>query len=338
MRKLIVAAIGLMFLVNIGLYVTKLRPVDNKPSRLPPIVAPVDPFSPVPSTPNQPPQPQKPPERIPTFVQVPVFRKATENSVYGDVLSHSKDAPFGDRGGRATNVHETAHGIHSYLRNKYTKLENGKLNRFNGFYCLDGRGVVLEEPNMRKSDINKFVPKNLRSYRYNLYLQGQQAWDDMPLYIYDEWVAYVLGGKCNVEDVQKGRYKGGWTDGVSGCLGFSIYAVATCMAVQEKDPEYWENNKQFRDFTIWMLRESQRTYMLGHKMDQFKWDKQDRLLNEFLTSKEGEPMRRFLREHLEGVWLDTDVRALRAMHYDYYQQLECEPGCRCRKVTSKIHQ
>ena len=75
-------------------------------------------------------------ERVPTFVMVPEFRSSIEDSVYGDILSHSDKAPFGDSAGRATNSHETAHGIHSYLRNKYTVMKDGKLERFNGFYVL----------------------------------------------------------------------------------------------------------------------------------------------------------------------------------------------------------
>jgi len=307
MRIVLAAAIVLMFCMNIGLFIHKVK--SNEGAVNEPIA--VRPVLPVPVTPivDQPPPPQKPPA-VPTFVTVETYRTTNETgSVYNDVLSHSPTAPFGDGSGRSTNVHETAHGIHSYLRNKYT-FERGK--RVNGFYVLEGRAVIIEEPNIRKSQINKFVPENLRSYRYQTYLVGQQAWDDTPLYIYDEWTAYVLGGKCNVDDVENGRYKGGWTDGVSGCLGFSIYAVATAMAVHEHDPAYWENNQQYRDFTIWMLQQSYETYMKGHQMEQFKWAKQDELLNELLVSAEAEKMRAFMREHLNGVWLDADYQIIPA--------------------------
>tara|TARA_Y100000034_G_C6824421_1_gene371598 strand:- start:32 stop:994 length:963 start_codon:yes stop_codon:yes gene_type:complete len=295
---MLAALIIVMFCLNITLYFK----IKSRISVHPP-VAEGPQFSPLPDRPSEPIPPRR--EYIPNFVMVPEFRKHSEESVYGDVMSHSKDSPFGDRAGRATNAHETAHGIHSYLRNKYTRERDRKVN---GLYVLEGRGVIVEEPKMRKSDINKFVPKNLRSYRYDTYLAGQKAWDDTPLYIYDEWNAYILGGMTNVEDVQKGRYKGGWTDGVSGCLGFSIYAVATCMAVKEHDSVYWENNEQFRNLTIWLLYRSQETYKIGHRMEEFQWEKQDKLLNEFLTSSEAAPMREFIQEHLDGVWLSMDVK------------------------------
>lgn len=299
MRIILAVAIMLTFFVNVGVFVHKINSkgiTEENIQIIPPDIS-------VPIL-DQPLPPQKQPV-VPTFVDISVFRSTGETgTVYNDVLSHSPTAPFGNEHGRSTNVHETAHGIHSYLRNKYN-ASLGK--RVNGFYVLQGRGVIVEEPNIRKSQINKFVPEILRSYRFDTYLQKQEAWDDTPLYIYDEWVAYVLGGRCNVDDVKQGNHKEGWKDGVSGCLGFSIYAIATAMAVHEHDPEYWENNKQFKDFTIWMLRESYETFLSGRNMEEFRWQKQEDLLNNFLTSSEAEPMRKFVKEHLDGIWMDAQI-------------------------------
>ncbi len=256
-----------------------------------------------------------PPEQTPQFVAVEKVRSASEASVYGDVMSHSHEAPFGNAHGRATNVHETNHGINSWLRNKH-RINN----QVNGFYVLQDRGVILEEPQFRKSQVAKFVPQNLRADRFSMYITGQTAWDDTPTYILDEWVCYLNGAKCNVEDVQMGRYQGSWTDGVSGSLEFSIYSIALAMAVKEYEPTYWEQNPHFRSFVIWMLRESHETFMVGRTMDKFKWDKQDKLLQEFLTASSAEPMRKFVQENLDGVWLDADVTALKAVHYEPYQQ------------------
>lgn len=260
--------------------------------------------------PIEPETPKQKVEAVPQFVEIPVFRKS-ENSVYGDVISHSQEKPFGDHAGRSTNAHETGHGIHSYLRNKYSSELNKKVN---GFYCLQGRGSIVEEPKIRKNQVKRFVPASLRGYRYPLYLERQKEWDDTPLYIYDEWNAYVLGGKCCVDDMQNNKYTGGNVDGVSGCLEFSIYSTALCMAVKEYDPSYWENNKQFRDFTIWNLRESYKTFMVGRVMDKFKWDKQDAMLKSLLTSSDAEPMRNFLKENLEGVWLDANEEDIKATY------------------------
>lgn len=318
MRIIIAVAIVLTFFLNVFIFAYKFssngveEPIQVKPPNIPII--------------DQPLPPKKPPA-VPEFTNLPVFRSTNESgSVYNDVLSHSPVVPYGDKNGRSTNVHETAHGIHSYLRNKYT---NELSKRVNGFYVLEGRAVIVEEPNIKKSQINRFVPQNLRSYRYNTYLAEQKAWDDVPLYIYDEWVAYVLGGKSAIDDVENGRHNDQWSDGVSGCLDFSIYAIATAMAVHEHDPEYWKNNKQFRDFTIWMLRESYETFMAGRNMKEFRWDKQEELLKELLTSKEAEPMRLFIVEHLDGIWLDAHLKVFQGEHHDVSELI---PMCEfCRK-------
>lgn len=280
-------------------YKRKIIPEKQQHSRIyRPTPVPVPPVIPKP----QPEKPKPKPEIVPEFVEVPVFRNSEDGTILGDVFSHCHERPFGGHS-RATNVHETAHGIHSYLRNKYTN-ELGK--RMNGFYCLKGRGVIIEEPRMRKSQINKFIPANLRSYRYSTYFVGQREWDDTPLYVYDEFVAYILGGMCAVEDAQQGRYPRHMVDEVSGCIDFSIYAIALCMAVKEHDPEYWENKPQLRNFTIWMLKQAEKTYLTGSKMRQFQSDGQEKLFKEFRISESAEPMRKFVQENLEGVWLSNN--------------------------------
>lgn len=259
----------------------------------------------------------------PNFIKVEKVKTAPEDSVYGDVMSHSHEAPFGDAHGRSTNVHETSHGINSWIRNKNTGNK-----RVNGFYVLQDRGILIDEMKFRKSQIAKFVPKKLRSFRFSMYVTGQEAWDDTPSYILDEWVCYVNGAKCNVEDVQKGKYRGEWTDGVSGALEFSIYSVAFAMAVESNEPQSF--SEHLRSFLIWELRQSEQVFIVGRKMDKFKWDKQDVLLHDLLTSSEAEPMRKFIKDKLDGVWLDVDAEALDAAHYETYQR------CPISKETEKV--
>ena len=245
-------------------------------------------------------------EVVPQFISVKKFRDSESGTIYGDVLSH---APSVDRRSRrGTTVHETAHGTHAYLRNN---------NPGHGFYALEGRAVIIDEPDMRKSQVAKFVPQNLRSYRYSLYIAGQRAWDSTPLYIYDEFTCYVLGGMTHVEDAQNGK-RAEWSDGISGCLGFSIYAIATCMAIKEHDPDYWENNEQFRNYTIWLLRRAEKTFKLGRDLPQLKWDKQDKLFNELMANKTYE---KFVRENLEGVWFESPV-TLMPQDYEPHQKAD----------------
>jgi hypothetical protein len=308
-----IAIIALLLCFNIGLLYYKFRPKPVQSDPPPAATTPEGQSQPLPPEKDKK-DGQPPPkmERVPEFVSVQTYRKSEDGTVYGDIMSHSRGAPFGDQHGRGTNAHETTHGINSEIRN--ANQRQGK--KINGFYVLNGRGVVLEEPNIKMTNAVKFVPQNLRSYRWQLYMEKQiKDWNDTPTYICDEWVAYINGGACDVDDVKKGKHKGGWTDGVSGCCDFSIYTIALAMAAKADDPDYWKNYPQFRNFIIWEMRFAQKVFLEGRVMKEFKWDKQDQLLLQFLTSKEGEAMRNFCRDELEGVWIDIDPSGIKTTQY-----------------------
>ena len=70
----------------------------------------------------------------------------TWGSVLYDIESHlptSYGSTYRDND-RVTWGHETTHGINSHLRNYFNKT--GK--KANGFYVLNGQGVIIPEPNM----------------------------------------------------------------------------------------------------------------------------------------------------------------------------------------------
>jgi hypothetical protein len=309
-KYFILSLIFLMFFLNMYLFINKYKKkytkysenqieeiveLDNQ------IIPPLEPFF---------------KEIVPEFVKIPVYRHIIDDTVLSDVISRSKSQPF-SFGTRSTRSHETTHGINSELRNFYT---NSLQKKVNGFYVLEGRGVIIEEPNIKKSQVNKFVPENLKSYRWKTYFVSQDYWEDRPLYIMDEWSAYIIGGKSCVQDYKSGIYKDGWTDGVSGCLDFSIYTLALCMAIKEHDPEYWNNNKQFKSFVFWQLNEAYKTFMEGRKIDSFKWDKQDFLLKELINSPEGEPFRKMLEKDFNGIWLDASKNIIfEEEYYESYQ-------------------
>lgn len=334
MKKYLAIIVAIMLLINVAVIVKRFmsesEPVVQQPANPLPPANQFEPLPPVQEEPKV--EPKK--EVVPEFVPVKTYRTSEKDTVYGDIISHTKGRPFGDAHGRSTNAHETAHGIHSDLRNEY----QSKMGvRVNGFYALEGRGVIIEEPGIKMSHAVKFVPENLRSYRWNLYMVQQlRDWNDTPLYICDEWNAYVLGGMCGVDDVKKGKHKEGWSDGVSGCLDFSIITVGLAMAVKENDPNYWNSKPQFNNFVIWNLKRANETYLAGHRMEQFKWEKQDKLLKEFLFSESGEPMRRFIKEELEGVWLDqrTIDATKETVQYMPHQRQEgkgCSSCSKCKK-------
>jgi len=243
----------------------------------------------------------KPEEKSGLFLtDVDKHRTIDENTVYADVLSHSFGEPYGDRYGRRINVHETSHGITSELRNFYEKALKRKLN---AFYILNGKCIVLEESNIDMRLVTKYIPENLRSYRYNLYfVKGIVDWNDMPSYIIDEWNSYILAGKSSVEDYHNGLIREK-VDAVSGCLDFSIYSVCFAMSVKEHDTEYWDSYPQFKNTIKYLLIEAEKTFGKGMEIENFRNSSQKQLFDNLQNSKEAAKIRDFLITEFDGIFL-----------------------------------
>lgn len=226
---------------------------------------------------------------------------ARSNAAYGevllDVMRHEAPNDHNSYDDKITMAHETSHGIHAYLRNR--NQSGGK--RVNAFYVLNDQAALVEEPPIRKSAVARYVPSNLRGSRYDLYVVGQSAWDDTPLYLWDEWNAYVLGAEAGVDLVERGLWSG-WTDAVMGPLEFVVYAVATAMAVKDQAPSYFSSNQQFREFLAYNIERSMQVYNIGSQMTEFRWDRQDDYFEKFKTSAEATSMRQFLTITFGADW------------------------------------
>lgn len=200
-----------------------------------------------------------------------------------------------------TAAHETSHGIHAHLRN----YQNTTGQRANAFYVLGNKAALVIEPNIRKQDIKARIPAPLRGPRYQLYLVEQTAWDDTPLYVFDEWNAYLNGAEVGIDQVQHALYTAGWTDAVMGPLEFTAYAIATAKTVSELDPTYFAANLQFRRFTAWNIKRAMSLFTEGRVMTQFTWVDQDAYATKLRTGAEAEPLRQFARTTWGAAWCQT---------------------------------
>jgi hypothetical protein len=233
-------------------------------------------------------------------------QQSTTDPSWGDELTDIHDhlpASYGDTywfDDAITAGHETTHGIQADLRN-YHAPDGG---RYNAFYVLDDRAAFVLEPDIRKADIVPEVPAALRADRFDLYLIGQTAWDDTPLYVFDEWTAYVNGAAVGVGQVSAGLYDDGWTDAVMGPLEFCVYAIATAKAVADGDPSYFASNTQFRAFTAWQLRRAMTLFEAGRAMSDFTWQHQDDYATAMRSSPEGEALRQFARDTWGAAWTE----------------------------------
>jgi hypothetical protein len=236
------------------------------------------------------------------FTAADQYRQYAEKTVYGDVMAHSKQKPYGDEFGRRINVHETSHGITSDLRNFYQVILNKKVN---AFYVLGSKAIILEESNIKMRSVTRYIPSVLRSYRYNLYFEKNIGdWDDMPSYIIDEWNSYILGSMSAVEDYNNGILNER-VDAVSGCLDFSIYATCFAMAVHDQDPEYWSTYPQFKHTIKFLLIRAEKTFNQGLAIDNFHTKSQVELLNNLMSHPDASRIREFLKKEFDGIFVNT---------------------------------
>ncbi|MBL0217613.1 MAG: hypothetical protein IPQ07_27530 [Myxococcales bacterium] len=235
--------------------------------------------------------------------QQPAFGQASYGTDLVDIGRHLP-ASYGTQywdASAITAAHETSHGIHAHLRN----YENHIGVRANAFYVLGNKAALVAEPAIRKQDIKARIPANLRGPRYQLYLVEQTAWDDTPLYVFDEWNAYLNGAEVGIDQVQHGLYTAGWTDAVMGPLEFSAYAIATAKTVSDLDPTYFAANLQFRRFTAWNLQRAMSLFGQGRAMTQFTYADQDAYAAKLRSSPEAEPLRQFARTTWGTAWCQT---------------------------------
>jgi len=246
---------------------------------------------------------------IPRLVEYPAVRdKYKQNNIYSAVLNRHRVGHT--QGSRETQAHETVHFINSSLRNALVRKTTEEINKgllplgySNKLYCIfmaPNQYVTLVGPKMRKSNIAEFVPDSLQFTRYPLYVVGQTAWDDMPLYVLDEWSAYMVGAQVGIEDHNNGVSPSGTTDVAEGTLEMAIYSVAMCMAIEKNDPKAL--TPEFMGVIDFMLHRAEKIFSEGRKI--FPHARQEKMLNNLKNSPDAESMRQYLKYNFDGVLLD----------------------------------
>lgn len=196
-----------------------------------------------------------------TVEYMPIHVVSTNAGVFGDVANHCNNWKYYMLGNsKSTGVHEGTHGVNSQLRNQTT----------NGFYLLGNRAIKLVEPPTKKSACAKHVPVDMQYSRFKNYVLGQRAFENTPLYIFDEWTAYLNSSKYVVAELPK-ENKG--TDCLFGPVEFCAYGIAT--AIEANRPDITE-------FTHWMVQESLNIYLKGRS--NYPWAQADRCYDQLLKN------------------------------------------------------
>lgn len=128
---------------------------------------------------------------------VPRSRLHGMPGVIADLEGHMpENHPYRDSD-RITWAHETTHGLHSRLRQLFAPLGR----RVNAVYVLRDRALALDEPAHTLQFVGENVPPSLRGEVYPQYLvQQRRYWQNEPLYVLDEWVAYANGSETAIEE------------------------------------------------------------------------------------------------------------------------------------------
>jgi hypothetical protein len=195
----------------------------------------------------------------------PKNNKVSGTDYHADVINHCDHPNLGD--GRVTDAHETIHFINNDIRNSHSS--DGKIN---AFYLGENQAAIVPEPPFAKSLIAPFVPPPLQGFRFPTYVTGQREWDDRPLYLFDEWSAYIIDSIVSIQDYQNkindnpgpGQY-----DGIGGPVEFSVYAIALGMACEKHAPKFWRYQLPFRRLLTFMLIRSQSVYEAGKSVPIF---------------------------------------------------------------------
>ena len=203
-----------------------------------------------------------------TFSEEPRFKKWERirevsdpalGVVLGDLESHiSKEHKYKDEN-KITWAHQVTHGINAAIRNKvYTK------EPFNCFYVLQDRSIFIKEPPLTIKEIAKEIPEKLRGPSFNLYfIEQNDKWNDRPLYLMDEWIAFTNGA-----EVGKELNFEGWYFELLQAHNFNLYCMYMAMILERDVSNYRDAN--FKKFLRWNI---ERVFMISIPSDRDEIDR-----------------------------------------------------------------
>lgn len=323
MNEKLIAVVLIVFTCVVGVVITvKKLNVAGSPIQQPPNSAPLQPS--IPQQPERPPEPQVPITPEPKFENYPAKRSVTNlGKVLSDIDSHMPAGHIYQDNDKITWGHETTHGINSDLRMKFSRrttiydndpnkmvlgqTENTELlgqmiddaygnpafksyARINGFYVLEDRAVIIDEPSTTITAAANLVPRSLRGGVYNLYMVEQaSSWNDTPLYVFDEWTAYGNGSAVRLDLGIKER-----SETVLFMLEFNVYSICVGWASKTKDD-------QFKNYLKWNIARSMKLYV-DSKEKLGNADKHDSYLETMRTGTDAESFRQFTRSYLGEDW------------------------------------
>lgn len=161
-----------------------------------------------------------------------------------DVMGHARNPWQTADSEETTWVHETCHGIHSDTANAQPGTES--------MYIENGVGVLIAKVGLGKDQLTRYVPQTVQSSvsRFQTYVTDATTGSPMDpstgrilemadaTYMFDEWGAYINGGRAGVELYQAGRWRSGGQDVVDGMMDFLYISAGVTMLAADQNPGY----------------------------------------------------------------------------------------------------
>lgn len=180
-------------------------------------------------------------------INIPTLREPTHGTLLEDFYSRltaKEVAYFGENPSNSlvTSGHELNHCLNNNARNLIRKPQ------VNAFYTSGGRAYIFHEPPLRLSDIAAAIPKPLRDEFYDLYLiKSQKDWENQPLYVYDEFSAYITGS------ITAKEYKLRDLSSTKNGYKMAYFCVHLLKLIKDKRIRYDEFS-DLKDFTVLQIR------------------------------------------------------------------------------------
>lgn len=217
----------------------------------------------------------------------------TKSKILNDCINHTNYwRQMSDRN-LSTFVHECSHAVHADIRNDKVKIIKTKVGYLpipdpdfnrpkmgvgeNGFYMLNNKAYKCKEPPIKKSQVAPYVHSQLRGFRFKTYITGQTAWDNQPLYVLDEWSAYLNGTECAIELASMNDMANKGTDISSGPVEFLMYSMGLVMAVRKLSPKWFDEEPDFMKFCSYQATRAVKLATEANKI--FPWDTTSKYLD-----------------------------------------------------------
>jgi hypothetical protein len=218
---------------------------------------------------------------------------------YQDVMTHTPPADRDFQGGLSTHAHESLHGLHNVMRNK-TQAKDAF------FYFEQGKGMYVIEPKGNSKDVKNHIGASFRTLaqiNYDTYLVSQaNSWSNT-LFIFDEWGAYVATTRSAVESKKSGRWDPSQnSDPINGLVDLMYFCSASILSIKNIDPDYLQNNKQFKASFAMIMEESSKWYKEAKKESLWGNSKAWPKMQNFQTAADGAPVRAAVKELMGDAW------------------------------------